>query len=310
MAAALACGAAAGAQTITDATNFVVGAAIPDGDKSGLASAQTISSPITSVTGLKVSLKLSGTWNGDLYCFLTHGAGHCVLLDRPGRSVASELGYNDVGLDVTFDDAATNGDIHVYRLQFSGGQGTAIAAPLTGAWAPDGRVTSPINALETDERSAFLSSFNGTDPNGEWVLFVADLETGDLHTLESWGLEITGDTAPAGLAQRLSQSADGSQAVVSSDSRSGASPAADSFAGTTPAAPALLKGLSAGPSAVKLTFTGSPSRTYQVERAEALQDGRTVWKNIGTATTDSAGQGRFTDANPLVGQGFCRAVWP
>jgi subtilisin-like proprotein convertase family protein len=67
---------------------------------------------------------------------------------------------------------------------------------LTGVWAPDARVADPINVLDTDARSAFLSSFNGLDPNGEWVLFVADLAAGDIHILDNWGLEMTGDTAP------------------------------------------------------------------------------------------------------------------
>src|SRR5262245_6897412 len=189
---ALAWGLAASAQTFTTTTNFTVGAMVPDGDMSGMASVQTISTPITNLTDLKVSLKLSGTWNGDLYCFLTHGTGQSVLLNRVGRCGTNDLGYNDGGLDITFDDAATNGDIHVYRLQLSSSQGTPIPGPLTSVWAPDGRVANPTNVLDTDARSAFLGSFNGVDPNGEWVLFVADMEAGDIHMLDSWGLEITG----------------------------------------------------------------------------------------------------------------------
>jgi subtilisin-like proprotein convertase family protein len=196
MGTALAWGLTAAAQPLTTTTNFIVGAMVPDGDMSGMASVQTISTPITNLTDLKVSLKLSGTWNGDLYCFLTHGAGHSVLLNRVGRCSALDLGYNDAGLDATFDDAATNGDIHAYRLQFSSSQGTPIPGVLTSVWAPDGRVANPTNVLDTDARSAFLGSFNGVDPNGEWVLFVADMEAGDIHILDNWGLEITGYTAP------------------------------------------------------------------------------------------------------------------
>ncbi len=193
---ALAWGLAASAQTVTTTTNFTVEAMVPDANASGLASVQTVSTPITNLTGLKVALKIRGSWSGDLYCFLAHGTGHSVLLNRLGRSDASNLGYNDPGVDVTFDDAATNGDVHVYRIQLSGSQGTPLLAPLTNAWATDARVASPTNVLDTDARSAFLSSFNGMDPNGEWVLFVADMEAGDIHMLDSWGLEITGDTAP------------------------------------------------------------------------------------------------------------------
>jgi len=192
---ALAWGLTAAAQTFTTTTNFTVMAMVPDADASGLASVQTVSTPITNLTGLKVAFKVSGTWNGDLYCFLAHGTNYSVLLNRPGRTDASNLGYNDMGLDLIFDDAATNSDIHVYRLQLTGSQGTPLPGPLTDSWAPDARVTSPTNVLDTDARSASLGSFNGVDPNGEWVLFVADMEGGDIHFLESWGLEITGDTA-------------------------------------------------------------------------------------------------------------------
>ena len=188
---------AVSAQTFITTTNFTVNEMVPDADASGLTSFQTISTPITNLTGLRVALKVSGTWNGDLYCFLAHGTNHSVLLNRLGRVDASSLGYNDAGLDLIFDDAATNSDIHVYRLQLTGDQGTSIPGPLTGSWAPDARVASPINVLDTDARSAFLGSFNGVDPNGEWVLFVADMEAGDIHFLDSWGLEITGNAAPS-----------------------------------------------------------------------------------------------------------------
>jgi len=193
---ALAWGLTASAQTFTTTTNFTVDAMVPDADASGLASVQTISTPINNLTGLRVALKISGTWTGDLYCFLAHGTNQSVLLNRLGRVDASNLGYNDLGLELIFDDAATNSDIHVYRLQLTGSQGAPIAGPLTDSWAPDARVTSPTNVLDTDARSAFLGSFNGVDPNGEWVLFVADMEAGDIHFLDSWGLEITGETAP------------------------------------------------------------------------------------------------------------------
>jgi len=133
---ALAWGLTASAQTFTTTTNFMVKAMVPDADACGLASVQTISTPITHLTSLKVALKISGTWNGDLYCVLAHGTNYSVLLNRPGRTDASNLGYNDMGLDLIFDDAATNSDIHVYRLQLTGSQGTPLPGPLTDSWAP------------------------------------------------------------------------------------------------------------------------------------------------------------------------------
>lgn len=34
-----------------------------------------------------------------------------------------------------------------------------------------------------------LSGFSGLDPNGTWTLYVADVSGGDLHQLNSWGLD-------------------------------------------------------------------------------------------------------------------------
>jgi subtilisin-like proprotein convertase family protein len=304
---ALAWGLTASAQTFTTSTNFTLNAIIPDGDISGVASAQIISTPITNVTDLKVTLKLSGTWSGDLYCFLTHSSGHSVLLNRVGRSTASELGYNDPGLDVTFDDGATNGDSHVYRLQFGSNQDTPISDPLTSVWSPDGRVADPTSVLDTDARSASLSSFNGVDPNGEWVLFVADMEAGDIHILDNWGLEITGDAAPTGSEQTSGQSADGSTGAATL-TPTVLNQVRGNTGARTPVAPAVLRTITAEAHAIKLTFSASPNATYQIERAAALLNNGTVWTKIGSATADATGHGEFTDTNPASVQGYYRTV--
>src|SRR6266851_2341211 len=204
LALALAGGLSASAQTTTTTTNFNVGIGVPDDQPSGVASAQTVSTPIAYVTGLKVSLKLTGTWNGDLYCYLTHSSGYTVLLNRVGRRSTSSLGYGDEGFNVTFDDASTNGDIHIYRRTLSTNESMSISGALTNVWAPDGRTANPATVLDTSSRTALLSSFNGLNPNGEWVLFVADMESGDIFTLDNWGLEITGYTPPSIVSSPLS----------------------------------------------------------------------------------------------------------
>ena len=63
---------------------------------------------------------------------------------------------------------------------------------------PDGRTTFPTLTLDSDTPSAFLTSFDGLDPNGDWTLFIADLSGGDTHTLVSWGLEVTGPVPEPG----------------------------------------------------------------------------------------------------------------
>jgi len=168
-----------------------VSLSIPDGTPVGVMSSLNVTSTIDHITNVQVTLNISGGYNGDLYAYLVHDSGFAVLLDRPGRSVALPYGYSDGGLNVTLADGAANGDIHRYRNV------TIPSGPLTGLWAPDGRATSPFVALDTDARTTALSVFNGLNPNGEWTLFVADMDSGYLNTLVSWGLEIQGTQTPA-----------------------------------------------------------------------------------------------------------------
>lgn len=162
--------------------NVPVNKGIPDGDLAGLTSSATVSGASGTVQSLQVNLTIEGTYNGDLYAYLSHGSGLSVLLNRPGRTAIDGLGYGDPGLNVTFSDAALV-DIHNY-----GGTG---GNTLNGTFQPDGRYALPGDVLATTARTAMLSSFGGMDPNGDWVLFVADAQGGDLHQLINWDLEVT-----------------------------------------------------------------------------------------------------------------------
>ena len=189
-------------QTITYSTNYSIGLGIPDNDFSGLASTKTFSTTITALTDLNVFINVSGTYNGDLYAYLTYSSGFSVLLNRPGRRAADLSGYNDDGLNVTLNDQA-GANLHSYRLTLNGNHTTPLAGALTGSWQPDGRSTFPTLTLDTDTPTEFLSSFNGLDPNGDWTLFIADLSGGDTHTLVSWGLEATGPVPEPGTTALL-----------------------------------------------------------------------------------------------------------
>ena len=76
--------------------------------------------------------------------------------------------------------------------------------PLTGTWQPDARTADPDTVLDTSPRSAFLNSFNLLDARGAWTLFVADLSTGEEHTLNTWSLELTGAVPEPGSMTLLS----------------------------------------------------------------------------------------------------------
>ena len=68
-------------------------------------------------------LKITGTFNGDLFCYVTHSSGYSVLLNRVGRTAGNAFGYDDPGLDVLFDDDAVN-DVHGYRQIVTGNPNT------------------------------------------------------------------------------------------------------------------------------------------------------------------------------------------
>lgn len=181
---------------LTEVFNFNgLNLGVPDGNPAGLADNQTISSTILSITSVTLTLNVSGTFNGDLYAYVTHGSGFTVLLNRPGKSAGKTFGYDDDGFTITFDDAAAN-DIHTYRNQSTPGIGT----PLTGTWQPDGRNVDPGVVTDASTRTALLNAFGTASAGGDWTLFVADLTTGDTHVVQSWSLSITGEVPEPGVA--------------------------------------------------------------------------------------------------------------
>jgi hypothetical protein len=126
--------------------------------------------------------------------YLQHGSSLAVLLNRPGVDVGNPTGYSDPGMQLTFDDNASNGDIHVYRQTLFGSDSVPLGGPLTdsiaGPWQPDGRTTSPLSVATGDPRNATLGVFNSTSLAGSWTLFTADLATGHQSMLQSWTLNI------------------------------------------------------------------------------------------------------------------------
>lgn len=174
----------------TYVTNRAVNMPVADDTPVGLSSAVALNTGLPAITGVRVSLNLSSEYNGDLYAYVAHGTNIAILLNRPGRSATRPFGYGDAGLNVTFTDSATNGDVHAYRQVATGSHNTPLPGALTGTWAPDGREFNPANALDTNPRTALLNRFIGAQPDGVWTLFVADFAPFLTSTLVSWSLEI------------------------------------------------------------------------------------------------------------------------
>lgn len=179
---------AAHAATILTDT-WTVNTAIPDNDDAGYTNTRNlITSDITEIESVTVALNFTGGWNGDLYVYLVHGSGFSVLLNRPGRDTGTPDGSATAGMNITLDDDATT-DIHT-GIPMSGGS-------ASGTWKPDGRNIDPLLVVASDPRTALLSSFTGLNANGNWTLFVADQSPGNVSTLQSWTLTVTGVPEPS-----------------------------------------------------------------------------------------------------------------
>jgi subtilisin-like proprotein convertase family protein len=179
------------AQT-TETYTFTTNRLAPDGNPSGLSDTRTLNSAIGNIASVTVHLNMTGNFNGDLYGYLRHSSGFTVLLNRPGKTASSTAGYSDSGLDVTFQNGAANGDIHLYENVTTPSAGS----PLTGTWQPDGRDMDPTNVTDVSPRSTSLTNFNGLNASGQWTLYLADLQSGGTNELTEWSLTIVGESYP------------------------------------------------------------------------------------------------------------------
>ena len=179
------------AQT-TESFTYTTNRLVPDGSFSGLSDVRTVSSAVGNISSLKVRLKLTGEFNGDVYAYLRHTNGFVVLLNRVGKTTSDAFGYGDNGFDVTFQAGAANGDIHAYQNVTT----PAAGFPLTGSWQPDGRTNDPVSVTDASARSTSLTNFNGLNGAGEWTLYLADVESGATNMLVQWSLDISGAASP------------------------------------------------------------------------------------------------------------------
>lgn len=171
--------------------NFTNSVTVPDATIEGVALATNLTGMSGAINNVNVTLNITGGFNGDLYAYLAGPTGgFAVLLNRVGVSNnASAFGYGDGGFNVTLSDTAANGNIHYYQNVLNPG-----GAQLTGTWQPDGANLGPQSSPSSffgAPQSALLGSFNGSNPNGVWVLFLADVAAGSQSTVVSWGLAIT-----------------------------------------------------------------------------------------------------------------------
>jgi subtilisin-like proprotein convertase family protein len=180
------------------ASNFLAsetlssGNIIYDSPSSGLSRTLNISDFGDSISDLSVTLNIGSApgdtaWNSDLYVQLTSPQGRvAVLLNQPGITSSDLVGYGDAGLNLTIHDTSSH-DIHNYQTFSYSLNGNG---QLTGAWQSDGRL-DPTSLSRTSQ----LGNLAGENPNGDWVLLIADRGNGNLAQLNGWGISGSAITA-------------------------------------------------------------------------------------------------------------------
>jgi hypothetical protein len=189
--------AGAGVLSWTFDSNFQNGGVIPDGDASGWTDTRNLTTVGESrIAEVRVTLNFSGGSNGDLYAYLSHGAGFAVLLNRVGvgQAQGDPFGYSDPGMSVTLATGGARGNIHWY-----GGGGVP-----SGVYEPDGRNIDPQSSpplFDSASTTTGFDSLRGLDASGSWTLFFADVsKEGGNSVLSAWSLEVTAVPEPAATA--------------------------------------------------------------------------------------------------------------
>ncbi len=236
------------------------------------------------------------------YSGFVNGEGTNVLSGAPELSTVADTN-SPVG-GSPYSITVTNGTLSAtnYAFEFVAGQLTITQAVLT-VKADD--QTKEYGTTNPPLTASCLGFVNGEDTN---VLSGSpDLSTAVTTDTPVGVYPITVAAGSLSAANYSFAFEDGLFTVTSSPSQTSLKSALQNTASVI-AQPAMLTAIQVVPNGIKITFTGSAGYTYQVQRAETLQAGGTVWQTIGKATTDSAGRGEFTDTNPPAEQGYYRTV--
>ena len=138
--------------------------AIPDANASGINDTLVVTDPSgATLTDLKLVIKATHTWVGDLKFTLTKSPASSIVIDRPGVP-ASTNGCSSDNIDVIIDD----------------GSATLVENQCNG--------TPPALSGNVKPNNPLATPFNGQTLAGSWVLNVSDNAGSDTGTLDQWCL--------------------------------------------------------------------------------------------------------------------------
>jgi subtilisin-like proprotein convertase family protein len=178
------------ASLITSVESGTLNITVPDGNPVGISSTLNVSglgNILSSGDNVSMTLNISGGNNGDLYAYLSYDGHIVTLLDLPGVTGGNPMGYTDAGFNVTLSDGSY-GNINTYGS--------------SSYTTSDGQVTGTCNPASGN--TAF-QGYNGINPNGGWVLFIADKSGGDpsQSVLNSWSLTFDVVPEPVNIAMAI-----------------------------------------------------------------------------------------------------------
>jgi subtilisin-like proprotein convertase family protein len=186
--------------TINDGSQFCsnFGAATAVGTADPYPSVIAVSGLGSSVTDVNVTVSgLTHSYPDDIGLLLVSPAGQSAILMTDS---GGDFDHPASGIDLTFDDAASGPAPDNTKLKsrtYLPSRGTTTATPPADCTAP---ASFPKDATGTNPPAGpygtSLSVFNGTDPNGDWKLYVIDDSAVHTGSITSWSLDITTTPVP------------------------------------------------------------------------------------------------------------------
>ena len=186
--------------TINDGSQFCYsfGAATAAGTATPYPSVIAVSGLGSSVTDVNVTVSgLTHSYPDDIGLLLVSPTGQSVILMTDS---GGDLDHPANGIDLTFDDGASGPAPDNTKLKsrtYLPSRGTTTATPPADCTAP---ASFPLDATGTNPPAGpygtSLSEFNGTNPNGDWKLYVIDDSAVHTGFITGWSLNIS-TTLPA-----------------------------------------------------------------------------------------------------------------
>ncbi len=232
--------------TVTYSNNATI--SVPDsGSADPYPSTIDVSGAGSPLTRVEVVLQgVSHSCVKDLDILLVGPAGTTTTLMSDVGNVAIDTGCSDINANITFSDAC-------------GEFGTSVPGGSDLCFRPSdndrtGHQGDNWPGVGSEFPALNLSTFNGTDPNGAWKLYVVDDSGSDSGTIAGWSLRVTSQNgAPVG----VSKSVDVNKGVPTVVTLDGNDPDGDSFTCTAPNATVSGKGTLTGTGCSR-TFTAAP----------------------------------------------------